>query len=119
LWRANVPADKVVNIRVDEELVVKRLSGRMTCPSCGAIYHKFNQPPKAQNTCDNCGHHGLVQREDDKEETVRHRLEVYHQNTQPVLDFYRKKGAIVDVDGSKSVEEVTASIEGLIQNGKA
>lgn len=118
LWRANVPLDKAINIVVDEEEVVRRLSGRMTCPNCGAIYHKYNQPPKVENTCDHCGHVGLVQRHDDKEETVRHRLEVYHQNTEPVLEFYRKKGVIVDVDGAKPVEEVTASIEAIIQNGK-
>lgn len=119
LWRANVPVDKVVNIKVDEEIVVKRLSGRMTCPNCNAIYHKFNQPPKIENQCDSCGHVGLVQREDDKEATVRHRLEVYHQNTQPVLEFYRNKGSIADVDGSNSVEDVTIAIEGAVQNGKA
>jgi adenylate kinase len=114
LWRANLPADKAINIVVDEEEVVRRLSGRMTCPNCGAIYHKYNQPPTVENTCDSCGHIGLIQRNDDKEETVRHRLEVYHKNTEPVLQFYRSKGAIVDVDGAKSVEEVTASIEQLL-----
>ncbi len=119
LWRANVPIDKAINIVVDEEEVVRRLSGRMTCPNCGAIYHKYNQPPKVENTCDNCGHVGLIQRNDDKEETVRHRLEVYHKNTEPVLQFYRNKGAIVDVDGAKSVEEVTASIEQLLENARA
>ncbi len=119
LWRANVPIDKAINIVVDEEEVVRRLSGRMTCSNCGAIYHKYNQPPKAENTCDSCGHIGLVQRNDDKEETVRHRLEVYHKNTEPVLQFYRNKGAIVDVDGGKSVEEVTASIEQLLENARA
>ncbi|MFQ3596912.1 MAG: adenylate kinase [Chloroherpetonaceae bacterium] len=119
LWRANVPVDKAINIVVDEEEVVRRLSGRMTCPNCGAIYHKYNQPPKVENTCDNCGHVGLIQRNDDKEETVRHRLEVYHKNTEPVLQFYRNKGAIVDVDGAKSVEEVTASIEQLLQSTRA
>jgi len=119
LWRANVPIDKAINIVVDEEEVVRRLSGRMTCPNCGAIYHKYNQPPKVENTCDSCGHVGLVQRNDDKEETVRHRLEVYHKSTEPVLQFYRNKGVIVDVDGAKSVEEVTASIEQLLENARA
>lgn len=116
LWRANVPIDKAINIVVEEEEVVRRLSGRMTCPNCGAIYHKYNQPPSHENTCDSCGHVGLVQRNDDKEETVRHRLEVYHKNTEPVLQFYRNKGAIMDVNGAKSVEEVTASIEQLLQS---
>jgi adenylate kinase len=119
LWRANVPIDKAINIVVDEEEVVRRLSGRMTCPNCGAIYHKYNQPPKVENTCDSCGHVGLIQRNDDKEETVRHRLEVYHKNTEPVLQFYRNKGAIVDVDGAKSVEEVTAAIEQMLQSARA
>ncbi|MGQ9805232.1 MAG: adenylate kinase [Chlorobiales bacterium] len=119
LWRANVPVDKAINIVVDEEEVVRRLSGRMTCPNCGAIYHKHNHPPSRENTCDSCGHVGLVQRNDDKEETVRHRLEVYHKNTEPVLQFYRNKGIIVDVDGAKSVEDVTASIEQLLQGTDA
>jgi adenylate kinase len=116
LWRANVPIDKAINIVVEEEEVVRRLSGRMTCPNCGAIYHKYNQPPSRENTCDSCGHVGLVQRNDDKEETVRYRLEVYHKNTEPVLQFYRNKGTIMDVNGAKSVEEVTASIEQLLQS---
>ncbi len=119
LWRANVLIDKAINIVVDEEEVVRRLSGRLTCPNCGAIYHKYNQPPKVENTCDSCGHVGLIQRNDDKEETVRHRLEVYHKNTEPVLQFYRNKGTIVDVDGAKSVEEVTASIERVLQSSHA
>lgn len=119
LWRANVPVDKAINIVVDEEEVVRRLSGRMTCPNCGAIYHKYNQPPHVENTCDNCGHVGLIQRNDDKEETVRHRLEVYHRNTEPVLQFYRNKGAIVDIDGAKPVEQVTAAIEQLLQHARA
>lgn len=119
LWRANVPIDKAINIVVDEEEVVRRLSGRMTCPNCGAIYHKYNQPPKVENICDSCGHVGLVQRNDDKEETVRHRLEVYHKSTEPVLQFYRNKGTIVDINGAKSVEEVTATIEQILQSERA
>ncbi len=115
LWRANVPLDKAINIVVDEEEVVRRLSGRITCPKCGAIYHKYNQPPKVENICDVCGHVGLIQRNDDKEETVRHRLKVYHENTEPVLQFYRNKGTMVDIDGAKPVEEVTAAIEQALQ----
>ncbi len=114
LWRAHMPLDKAINLVLNEAEVVRRLSGRLTCPNCGAIYHKHNQPPQVENRCDRCGHVGLVQRDDDKEETIRHRLAVYHQNTEPVLQFYRNKNALVDVDGAKSVEEVTASIESVL-----
>jgi adenylate kinase len=114
-----LPIDKVVNIDVAEDVVVKRLSGRLTCPNCGTIYNTFDKPPKVHDVCDVCGHVGLPQREDDKENVVRDRLKVYHSKTEPVLKYYRAKGSIVDVDGSKPVIEVTKAIEQNVLNGKA
>jgi adenylate kinase len=114
LSRRHLALDKIINITVAEEDVVKRLSGRLTCPNCGAIYNKFFQPTRVANTCDKCGHVGLTQRDDDKEETVRHRLTVYHKSTEPVLNYYRTKKGVVNVDGAKAVDDVTRSIESAL-----
>jgi adenylate kinase len=105
--------DCVINLTVLEEEVVRRLSGRITCASCGAIYNKFYQPPKVEGKCDKCGSTDLRQREDDKEETVRRRLKEYHAKTEPVLSYYRAKNLVADVDANKTIEEVTKAIETL------
>jgi len=105
--------DYVINLTVLEEEVVRRLSGRITCANCGAIYNKFYQPPKVEGKCDKCGSTDLRQREDDKEETVRHRLKEYHAKTEPVLSYYRAKNLVADVDANKTIEEVTKAIETL------
>jgi len=105
--------DCVINLTVLEEEVVRRLSGRITCANCGAIYNKFYQPPKVEGKCDKCGSTDLRQREDDKEETVRRRLKEYHAKTEPVLSYYRAKNLVADVDANKTIEEVTKAIETL------
>ncbi len=105
--------DRVINLTVMEEEVVRRLSGRITCANCGAIYNKFYQPPKVDGKCDKCGSTDLRQREDDKEETVRRRLKEYHAKTEPVLSYYRAKNLVADVDANKTIEEVTKAIEVL------
>ncbi len=105
--------DRVINLTVLEEEVVRRLSGRITCANCGAIYNKFYQPPKVEGKCDKCGSTDLRQREDDKEETVRRRLKEYHAKTEPVLAYYRAKNLVADVDANKTIEEVTKAIEAL------
>ncbi len=105
--------DYVINLTVLEEEVVRRLSGRITCANCGAIYNKFYQPPKVEGKCDKCGSTDLRQREDDKEETVRRRLKEYHAKTEPVLSYYRAKNLVADVDANKTIEEVTKAIETL------
>jgi adenylate kinase len=97
--------DLVLNIGVDTELLVERAVGRRICPKCSAVYHvKFN-PPKKAGTCDKCGS-VLIQRDDDKEETVRKRLKVYQDQTAPLIEHYRKKGKIVDIDGSLGIDGV-------------
>lgn len=97
--------DLVLNIVVDFEVLVERAVGRRSCPKCGAVYHvKFN-PPMNAGMCENCGSK-LVQRDDDKEETVRNRLKVYQEQTAPLIDYYRRKGKLVDIDGSGGIDAV-------------
>ncbi len=107
--------DKVMNIDVPDEEVVARLSGRRTCKNCGAMYHvKFNQP-KEEGKCDSCGGE-LYQRDDDNEATIKSRLEVYHQQTAPVKDFYAKKGIVVDIDGQGDIAEITKAVMEAVES---
>ncbi len=101
--------DAVVNFTVDKEDVVKRLSGRRMCKSTGRIYHILYNPPKVEGIDDETGE-PLIQRDDDKEEAIRHRLEVYEESTAPLISYYREKGLLVDIDGSKTPDEVFASM---------
>ena len=97
--------DLVLNIVVDFEVLVERAVGRRSCPKCGAVYHvKFN-PPMNAGMCEKCGSK-LVQRDDDKEETIRNRLKVYQEQTAPLIDCYRRKGKLVDIDGSGGIDAV-------------
>jgi adenylate kinase len=97
----------VVNIEVGTSALVKRLSGRRICRQCGASYHVTFNPPKVPGICDLCGGE-LYQRADDTEEAIKNRLAVYKKQTQPVLDYYKKKGVLVDIDGDREIEEVKA-----------
>lgn len=90
---------------VEDEELVRRLSGRCSCPRCGAVYHAVFSPPREPGRCDTCGER-LVQREDDREETVRHRLSVYHEQTRPLVEFYRERGLLVTVDGAEAIDSV-------------
>ncbi|MCL4516144.1 MAG: adenylate kinase [Firmicutes bacterium] len=101
--------DAVVNIQVDPEVLVNRLSNRRTCRNCGAVYHLLHKPPASPGKCDACGGE-LYQRPDDHEATVRNRLEVYTAQTRPLIDFYRRKGLLHSVDGEAEVEQVTVEI---------
>jgi len=107
--------DKVVNVDVPDSEVVERLSGRRTCKGCGAMYHvKFNQPKK-EGLCDKCGGE-LYQRDDDNEQTIKRRLEVYHEQTSPLKDYYGKKGLVADVDGTGDINEITKAIEKVLES---
>jgi adenylate kinase len=99
----------VVNIDVGTGALVKRLSGRRICRSCGASYHVSFNPPKVKDTCDMCAGE-LYQRADDTEEAIKNRLAVYKKQTQPVLDYYKKKGVLIDIDGDREIEEVKADV---------
>ena len=101
--------DAVVNIDVDLDILMARLTGRRSCPSCGAVYHMQANPPKEEGVCDACGG-GLIQREDDNEETVRKRLDTYASQTMPLIDYYKDKGLLVNIVGEGGIENVFNNI---------
>ncbi len=105
--------DLVISLEVPDEVILRRLSGRRVCLSCGATYHVDHSPPARPGTCDRCGGE-VVQRDDDREEVVAKRLATYHRETAPVLDFYRERGVVRPVDGTGSIQEVAERIRGLL-----
>jgi adenylate kinase len=105
LRRLGLTLDRVLMLEVPEAEIVRRLSGRRTCPSCGAVFHLDSRPSKVPGVCDVCGA-ALVQRPDDKESVIRDRLKVYTDQTLPVADAYRAKGVLVEIDGSGDVDDV-------------
>ena len=105
--------DYAVNVDVPDENIVKRMSGRRACLNCGATYHIVSIPPKKEGVCDVCGSE-LVLRDDDRPETVQNRLKVYHDQTQPLIDFYEKKGVLRSVDGTLPMEEVFGAITKIL-----
>ena len=105
--------DYAINVDVPDENIVKRMSGRRACLTCGATYHIEHVPPKKEVICDVCGSE-LVLRDDDKPETVKNRLNVYHEQTQPLIDFYTEKGVLKTVDGTVPMEEVFAAITAIL-----
>ena len=106
---AGVTFDHVLSIEISDEEIEERMEGRRVCQSCGAPYHVKAKPPKREGVCDSCGG-ALIQRDDDKPETVRHRLEVYHQETEPLKDYYQVKGILVPVDNQDTIEGTTQVI---------
>ena len=109
LEEKGVVIDHVVSIEVDDAQIEGRMTGRRVCGSCGASYHIVANPPKTEGVCDHCGK-ALVIRKDDKPETVRHRLEVYHASTEVLKDFYGKLGRLRLVNGSQSIEGANEDI---------
>lgn len=106
--------DNVIYINIDEAEIMQRLTGRLTCPKCGASYHAVNVPPKVENTCDKCGSE-LIVRSDDTEASVKNRLEIAKSQTIPVIDYYQEQGKVLEIDASsKSVDEVFNEITELI-----
>lgn len=105
--------DFAINVDVPDENIVRRMGGRRACLSCGATYHIEHIPPKKEGVCDACGKE-LVLRDDDKPETVKNRLDVYHQQTQPLIDFYEKKGILRTVDGTVDMKDVFAAITAIL-----
>lgn len=102
-----------VCIRVEEETLVKRLTGRRYCPGCGKIYNVYFSPPSTEGICDACGTE-LVQRRDDREEVIAERLRVYHEQTRPVIDYFSSLGRYFEIDGSKSVPHVAQALSELV-----
>ena len=101
--------DYAVNVEVPDENIINRMSGRRACLSCGATYHIVHIPTKVEGICDRCNAE-LVLRDDDKPETVKKRLDVYHEQTQPLIDYYSGKGVMVEVDGTQDMKDVFADI---------
>ncbi|RLF48809.1 MAG: adenylate kinase [Thermoplasmata archaeon] len=101
--------DMVIYIDVDDDVVVRRLGGRRSCPKCGAVYHIVNNPPKNDEICDKCGH-PLIIRDDDREDVIRKRLDEYRKRTSPLIDYYMKRGKLVRVDGNKDIYCVFSEI---------
>lgn len=106
--------DYAINVDVPDENIVRRMSGRRACLNCGATYHIEHIPPKKEGICDKCGHE-LVQRDDDKPETVQNRLNVYHAQTQPLIEYYEKAGVLRNVDGTQDMEKVFSDIVKLLE----
>ena len=105
--------DAAIDIEVPDENIVKRMGGRRACPKCGATYHVQFNPPKKEGICDVCGS-SLVVREDDRAETVKNRLSVYHEQTEPLIAYYRKAGVLKTVDGTKDMDQVFEDIQALL-----
>ncbi len=105
--------DHVVSLEVDTEEIVQRLTGRRSCPSCGKGYHVIYDPPAVQGVCTVCAHE-LVQREDDKEETIRKRLAVYEEQTSPLKEYYRVKGLLRSIPGTGAIAEVQQQIAAVL-----
>ena len=109
LKKINDKLDFAVNVEVPDEAIVSRMSGRRACLQCGGTYHIVFNPPKVEGKCDACGG-DLILRADDSPETVQHRLEAYHDQTQPLIDYYKEEGIFKEVDGTKDMEQVFEDI---------
>ena len=106
--------EHAISISVDEEELLRRLTGRRTCRSCGAMFHILFNPPKKEGICDKCSGE-LYQRDDDKEETIRNRLNVYNQQTAPLIDYYQKKELLRTIEGVGKIEDIFRKIEEVIK----
>ncbi|MDD6797908.1 MAG: adenylate kinase [Bacteroides sp.] len=105
--------DYAINVEVPDENIINRMSGRRACVGCGATYHIKYNPTKVEGVCDACGQE-LILRDDDKPETVKNRLEVYHNQTQPLIDYYSNQGIMKEVDGTVDMDEVFKSIVAIL-----
>ena len=114
LDQMGVEIDRVIDIEVPDAAIEKRMSGRRVCGSCGASYHLDYKAPKAEGVCDKCGG-GLIIRKDDKPETIKDRLAVYHEQTAPLADYYRKAGKLFTVDGTQEISAITAQLLSILE----
>ena len=113
LGKINEKMDYAIDVDVPDENIVNRMSGRRACLNCGATYHLISIPPKVEGICDRCGSE-IVLREDDKPETVQKRLKVYHEQTQPLIDYYKNQGILKSVDGTQPMEAVFTAITDIL-----
>jgi len=114
LRRLGVKLDCVLNIVVEDEELIRRLTTRRICSDCGAIYNLLNKPPKVEGICDICGGK-VIQRDDDKEEVIRRRLEVYKKQAEPILELYRKRGLVRDLRGDVGLQQLPAEIKSVLE----
>ncbi len=117
LKKKKLDIDSVVSIEVDDNEVVKRLSGRRTCRKCGSMYHVFFNPPGNEGVCDKCQGE-LYQRDDDHEDTIRTRLQVYHDQTAPLIKYYTDKGSLSRIEGVGSIDDIFNRIEEVLSKVK-
>ncbi len=111
----NKTIDAVIVVDVNDDQLIKRIAGRFTCANCGESYNDYFRLPKTEGVCERCGSTEFKRRSDDNPETVRARLEVYHKQTKPLIDYYRGKGKLHVIDGELPIEEVTNRINGIME----
>ncbi len=107
--RMGIRIDKALELVVDEQVILDRMSGRRVCEKCGASYHVHTKPSRTEGVCDSCGG-ALVTRKDDKPETVRDRLKAYHEQTEPLVEFYRSRGKLAVIKSGETIEQTTAEV---------
>lgn len=112
-----IKLDRAINIYVPDENIIKRMGGRRVCPQCGASYHVEFKKSLKEDICDEC-HSKLIQRDDDKEETVKKRLEIYHEQTKPLIEYYQNMGILSNIDGIGDVEEISNRIKKTLEVSK-
>ncbi|RLQ87824.1 adenylate kinase [Notoacmeibacter ruber] len=116
LAEKEMPLDAVVELRVDDDALIDRVSGRFTCASCGAVYHDTQKPPQTEGVCDVCGSTEFKRRADDNAETMRTRLRAYYKETAPLVGYYHAKGLLRPVDGMGEIDEVTAAVQSVLDD---
>ena len=114
LAELNRSIDAVINIEVNPEILMQRLTGRIICRNCGETYHKTNNPPKVEGTCDRCGSNEFYQREDDKPETVENRIQINIEQSKPILNYYNAKGLLRNVDGESGIDNLFKTIQSIM-----
>ena len=114
LEQAGEKIDAVILIDVEDSVLISRITGRLSCPKCGSVFHKTNMPPKQDGVCDRC-QSSLIQRADDNEVTVRQRLDAYHAQTQPLVEYYEKRGLLTRIDGGAPLDEGFEAIKKALE----
>ncbi|MGO9173104.1 MAG: adenylate kinase [Rhodomicrobium sp.] len=118
LGRIGKNIDAVIVVDVADDVLVKRISGRFTCGNCGEVYNDFFRLPKAEGVCDRCGSTSFKRRSDDNPDTVRERLVIYHEQTKPLIDYYRAKGKLHVIDGESPIEDVKNRINDIVEGAR-